>query len=810
MTLIACAVLTASVCARAETLRPSHPDLELGRPVSPEEFAAWKAAATNAPRRGRIERLPNGGWTFKLADGKAFMPVGIEYEPLATYGKMDWPLIERDLDLIRDDGFNTLTVWSMDFNSSAGAGARMSIADMVRLTDLARQRGLFIQFYLNSDRFIHLFSHAQLADGTVHGFDIDYCDPAYREFMRNFARRLAMAFYPFDNVSTIVVWEEKIGVDIDFGEQRAVVRALYGSPAGKKAFADWLTRRHGTAAMLNRHWGTKSATVAEAVDQTLREYLAGVRVDDRRQHDVLEFGEVMLVDFTRDFVQAYKAVDPTMLFQCRNWDLFGPMRALHPGFAFLDSFGLNNYSLGNHGPDINLREEITKMKLVSGITRTAPYVSNFGFRTPSADRGTHGVVPNEHVKASMAVDSLALFSFLPEMAGTSYFMYYFVGPEGPWGIVKGKEAEPMPIYHAFKAVHPLLACRNEEVALTDYAARPRLAVFHGLDAVFALRAQTWIEHTALSFDLTDLNANYEVVTDGCDLSPRRQPAILALFEIYDRKLDAAVTEQLARYCAEGGTLIIGNGFGRCDRYFQPQDTLRKLVRGMTGVDVSAVKRGPVTVKGRKFPELKLDSALYVKAESPVDDGTKVLLEMDIEGVTQPALIRRRYGKGTVFYFLFNPLFDKYWGDVPESMSRTTLPFTEFILRQLRIPHDTKLGNRGLELATGRINIHERPIHHPVFRDIARFGPSADDYGEDAENYSGGLFTDDFIDFRGRQFKERGWKVGLSGVSSLSACVCSNELAFTVLDAVDVSIDKGEWSVRQSAAPYVVYRVPAPK
>jgi len=783
--------------------------MELGRPVSSEEWSAWRLTATNPPRRLTVARLPNGGWTFRLPDGMAFMPVGIEYEPLACYGKMDWPRIERDLDRISSNGFNTVTVWSMDFNTSAGAGARMTVAEMVRMASLARERGLYIQFYLNSDRFIHLFPRARLADGLEHGFDIDYCDPAYRAFMRNFATRLAMALFPFENVTTLVAWEEKIGVDVDFGPERATVRALYGSAAGKSAFVDWLTTRHGTIATLNQRWGTDYVSMADAVDSTLRDYLAGVPVDDRRQHDVLEFGEVMLVDFTRNFVQAYKAVDPTMLFQCRNWDLFGPVRALHPDFAFLDSFGLNNYSLGHRGHDINLREEIAKMKLVSGIARTAPYVSNFGFRTPSKDPGTHGVVPNESVKASMAVDTLALFSFLPEMAGTSYFMYDFIGPEGPWGIVRGPDADPLPIYRAFQAVHPLFACRNENVALSDYALPARLAVFHGLDAVYELRATTWIEHSALSYDLTDMNVNYEVLTDGSDLDPARHPAVLALFGCYDRKLDAAVVSRLVQYCADGGTLIVGNAFGRFDRYLRAEASMQSLVRNMTGLDVPALQRGPVTVKGPDFPAVRIDSTVFAKVDAAALEGAEVLLEMEVDGETHPALIRRRHGKGTVYCFLFNPLLQQWWGDKPDAMSRTSLPFMDFLLSQLGVPHDTKLGNRGFDLSTGRVNLHERPLHHPVYREAVQSGATRDEYGEDGEHYSGGVFTDDFIAFRGRVFEERDWKVEMSGVSSLAACICSNELVFTAQDPVEVSIEKGGWSIRQSVTPYETYHIPAP-
>lgn len=785
---------------------PADPDRQLGWPIAPAELAAWRESVKGgpAPARCTMKKLPHGGWTMLLPDGTPFMPVGIEYEPLAIYGTMDWRNIERDLDLLRDDGFNTLTVWCVDFNASGGVGARLSIDDMARLAALARDRGLFIQFYVNIDRFVRLFPFAKLADGSTHHFDIDYCDPGYLDFVRNFGTRLAMALYPYDNVATIVVWEEKIGLSADFRKDDVAITALFCSPAGKAAFGKWLKARHSTIENLNAAWGTAYASFQDAIDRTLLDYLHGVPDNDRRQHDVLEYGTVMLADFTRRFVEAYRAIDPAMLFQCRNWDLFGPVRAVHPAYGFLDSFGVNNYAWGDRGHDLSVRDEIAKLKLAAGITRIAPYVSNFGFRTASTDGTRHGLVPDEYVKAAMACDTVAAFSFIPEIAGTSYFTYFYRGQEGPWGIIKNVEGEPLPIYRGFKAVHELFAEKNREIARADYPEAPQVCLFHGLDAVFDLRQGAWIEHTAMSYDLTEMNINYRVVSDADDLSPEETPVVLAIFHAYDKKLDASLVRKLADYCRAGGALVIANGFGRFDRYLRPNQDLESVLRDLRGVQVSDVKRGKVSVSGKDLREMVLEDTYYVEAGADPGNG-EVLLEMEVDGRKQPGLVRHPYGEGNVYYFLFNPCFQDWWGEAPEKANRTSLPVLRLLCKELGIEHDTAFGNRGLRLENGRMNIHEQPVHYFVSKDVAGIGTYADEYGEDAERYSGGVITDDFLSFRGRKMQEGPWRLNASRVTSVYAAVTSNGLMYCTADPVELTLETQHQRVHKTTLPYKVYR-----
>jgi hypothetical protein len=414
------------------------------------------------------------------------------------------------------------------------------------------------------------------------------------------------------------------------------------------------------------------------------------------------------------------------------------------------------------------------------------------------------------MKAHFGADSVAAYSFIPEMAGTSYFMYLCPGWEGPWGIVRGEDRERTPIFESFRAVHTTLAAKNETIAAADYAEKPRVFIFQGLDGVFDLAPKGWIEHPALSFDLTEMNVNYGVITDNDDFDPSERMAILALFHQYDEKLDADVVRKLAEYCRRGGALVIGNAFGRVDRYLWINRATARLTRQLRGLETGELKRGTVVVSGPGFPTTTVEDTFYVEAvPHTLDKDADVLLTMKVNGVEQPALIRRRFGRGTVFYLLFNPLRQTPWTGEPDREDRTSLPIIAFLVRQLGIPFDTRLGNRGFDLGAGRVNIHEQLVHACVNREFAAAGMYEDEYGETGELYSGGVITDDFLSFRGRHCEESGWSVSTPTFTSIGAYVTSNALSFFTLDAADLSIRKGPWAVRQQTEPCRIYRVNLP-
>ena len=781
----------------------------LGSPLSSEEIEKVKNITNKKHARLKIKKLENGGWTFVLPNNKPFIAIGIEYEPLAMYGEMKWNLIERDLDIIKETGFNTIAVWCMDFNASRGAGRRMSIDEMVKLADIAKRKGLYIQFYLNLDRFIQIFPTATLANGEKEGFDIDYCNVEYREFIKNFAKRLAISLYPYENVSTIVVWEEKIGVNIeDFEKEFISVKTLFCSKYGKEEFKKWLINKHKTIENLNSKWGTYYSSFDEAIDKTLLEYFNGVLDDDHRQFDILEFGQIMLINFTKDFVDSYKTIDKSMLFQCRNWDLFGPVRAVDPRYSFLDSFGINQYSFGHKGYDITLREEVIRMKLVSGIIGIAPYVSNFGFRSISFDNATHGLVPNEEVKASMGADTLSLFQFLPEFIGTSYFNYFFKGREGPFGIIKNINGEPLPIVYSFKAVHSLISKLNEEIALSDYIEKPKIYIFHGLDAIYDIRQKSWIEHSTLAWDLMEMNLNYEVISDNTKFSPAEQPIIIANFHIYDKKLDKDIVKRLIKYCKEGGILVIGNHFGKYDRYLWQNIELEEDIGELRGINISGeLKRGKVKViftdKKYNISEVEINDTWYVQGKNLTPD-VKVLLEIEVEGKKQPGLISKKFGKGKVYYFLFNPYCQQHWFGDLTYLNRTSLPIFYFLFNEMGLNPDKNFGNKGFNLKNGRINVYEKPIHYYIYKNAEKFGTYKDEYSEDNENYSGGVITDNFISFHGRQINERGWNILSSNETSIYAALYNGKLYYCTTNPVKLILKKDKWNIEKKTESYKVY------
>ncbi|MFH1368385.1 MAG: beta galactosidase jelly roll domain-containing protein [Elusimicrobiota bacterium] len=789
-------------------------DLKLGEPLTSDEIKkAKRKLAGNKASRMKMLKLPNGGWTFMTPEGKPFYARGIEYEPLSIYEEFDLEGIKRDIDLIKDAGFNTFTVWCMGFHANQGAGGQhLTIDEMVTLTELARDKGLYIQFYLNLDRFTHLFPKAVLPNGKEHHFDIDYFDPGYRKFIKNFAKRLAYALLPYDNVTTIVPWEEKWAMNetIRQDDEDIYIESFYGSKSGKAAFKKFLTERHSNIKKLNKAWGTSYKTVDEAINESLLQYQEGVRENDRRQYDILEFGTVMLIDYTKDFVSAYKSVDPKMLFQIRNFDLFGPIRTVDPRYSFIDSFGINQYSLGNQGYDITLREEIVKMKLISGVVGKAAYVSNYGFRPLTRDGGTHGLVPDDRIKAQMAADSLALWCFLPEFAGASYAQYIHMGWEGPWEIVEKFTWKPLPIYYSFKAVNALLAKNQERIAVSDYDEKPQVYVFQGLDAFYEIYQRTWLEHTSMSWDLTDMNLNYGVICDNDKFSPAERPVIMANFHVYDKKLDGKTAQKLIDYCAKGGTLVIGNHFGVFDRYLQLNERLKSRLDKLRGIKISVLKKGTLKVTAAKekygTPDFEVKNTYYVEGDAAtLAPGAEVLLYINVAGKKSPGLIKKKYKKGTVYYFLYNPYLQEFWTD-PKIESRTSLASLHFLFSAMGIKHDSeKLGNRGFDLKDGRINVREEEVHHLNNKEFGKLGKYKDEYGEDGERYSGGVITDYFVSFHGRKLNERGWQLNSSENTSIAACVDGNELDFFTTDPVLLNISKDTLKTEQNTEKYKIYQ-----
>ncbi|MDD2237517.1 MAG: beta-galactosidase trimerization domain-containing protein [Kiritimatiellae bacterium] len=806
----AAGLLLLSLCGIDQTALPANTNRE-APDLSAQSFKKdisnhWK------PQRWRTQKLPNGGWMITLADGTPFFPSGVDYEPLALYQPIDWASVDHDLSLIRKAGFNTIAIWCVDFHGTHAdpeKKIRLSPKEMVQLAGLARKHKLYVQFHLCLDRFTHRFPRATLADGTHHHFDIDYADPDYRAFCRDYARELATALRPCTNVVTIIPWEEKIGIDAEWEGDTARVSALYASKAGKQMFEQFLLTRHGDLNTLNARWKTAYTSVRQAVDESLSDFLRGVPKTDPRQFDLLEYGELFLIDFTRRFVEVYKSIDPSMLFQCRHFDLFGPVRPLHPALSFLDTFGINNYTLGQYGPDFSFREELLRARLTAGIVGIAPCAGNYGFRAEARDAGTHGLVGSEAAKAHFAADSLMTYSLIPEMAGLSYFMVLYTGWEGDWGLVRGEQREPTPAWHAFRAAHALFALKNETIARTDYAAKPSLFIFHGLDAVFDLDQTAWIEHADLSFDLTEMNVHYQVITDTDSFDPAQRPVILAPFLAYDRKLDETLTHKLAAYVHGGGTLVIANTFGQHDRYLHPATDAERLLREMRGAEIGPRRQGDITLHGKDFSDTKLRQACYVETNpQTLDPDAEVLLTMTTEHGEQPALLRKPYGKGTLYYLLFNPL-RHFPCEQPAQINRSSLPVIRFLCRELEIPTDDHFGNRGYALANGRVNIHENMLHAPRNLPAVKAGLYADEYGETGAIYSGGALTDELLVFRGRRCEERGWSIQLSKRTSLGACITEDALHFYTLDAVDARIQKADWKVRIRTEPTRVYSIPKP-
>ena len=291
--------------------------------------------------------------------------------------------------------------------------------------------------------------------------------------------------------------------------------------------------------------------------------------------------------------------------------------------------------------------------------------------------------------------------------------------------------------------------------------------------------------------------------------PENHPIILANFHAYEKKLDIKIIQRLINYCYKGGTLIIGTHFGQYDRYLWPNKKSKLSLKKLRGIEISELKRGKVDVivpdNKYKIPDLKIEDTWYVKADyKTLKSGTKVLLEIEVDGKKQPGLICRGFGKGKVYYFLFNPYYQKWWGINPVKINRTSLPVLHFLFNELGIDHDTKFGNKGFNLKNGRINVHQQPLHYFISKDAEKFGTYQDEYNADNERYSGGVITDNFISFRGSKLNERGWNIKSSKITSIYISINNNKLSYFTLDPVKLTIKKDKWQIKQKTEKYKIY------
>jgi hypothetical protein len=92
----------------------------------------------------------------------------------------------------------------------------------------------------------------------------------------------------------------------------------------------------------------------------------------------------------------------------------------------------------------------------------------------------------------------------------------------------------------------------------------------------------------------------------------------------------------------------------------------------------------------------------------------------------------------------------------------------------------------------------------IYKNAEKFGTYKDEYGEDNENYSGGVITDNFISFHGRQINERGWNILSSNETSIYAALYNGQLYYCTTNPVKLILKKDKWNIEKKTESYKVY------
>jgi hypothetical protein len=111
---------------------------------------------------------------------------------------------------------------------------------------------------------------------------------------------------------------------------------------------------------------------------------------------------------------------------------------------------------------------------------------------------------------------------------------------------------------------------------------------------------------------------------------------------------------------------------------------------------------------------------------------------------------------------------------------------------------------------GRINVREKPIHYYVDHAALARGEYADEYGEEAASYSGGVITRNFLCFHGRHMDEQGWSLQASETTTIGAMTGTNGISFFTTDPVVLTLRHGGHATIQTTTPYRLFSRSAKK
>ncbi len=457
-----------------------------------------------------------------------------------------------------------------------------------------------------------------------------YASPLYRKFCRDIVTRLAERFGHDPDVIGWQIDNEYTNESYDAGTRRQ--------------FQQWLKRRFGTLATLNRDWTTaywsQTYTAWSQIPLNARPGNPGLMLAHR------QFVTATWLGFQRNQLEALRAhIAPRQFITTNigglgwsaNWNHYVITRPLDIA-AWDDYVGegqLNFYRNGAMSDFVRgwKRRDYWVMETQPGFVDWAPVNNSLvkgGVRAMTWESIGHGA------------DAVLFWQWRSALGGQEQYHGTLVGPDG----------RPEPLYSEVRRIGREFKRASSVIAGT----RPRsqVALLFSYDSRWAIDFQRQTRRYRQLRVLLDYYRPLENLTHSVDIVAARAP--LAQYKVVFAPSLNVISRSLARhlraYVLGGGVLVLGPRSGMKDQYDrlnverQPGPLVPLLggrVQQYYALDAPVAVRGAAgSGRGR----------IWAEALTPHSSATQVLLRYGggnawLAG--KPAALERRYGHGAILY-----------------------------------------------------------------------------------------------------------------------------------------------------------------